>query len=115
MIDFKFEVGKFYKRRDGIKVECVKINCKGQSEILLYGEGYSSGFSFYVTKLGKYYNSNALESEADIVGIWEEPKPKRLCYRGIESGTLKMFTSDELEKYGCNYALERFPCCLDEV
>ena len=114
MIDFKFEVGKFYKRRDGLKAECVKIDCVGvYKNIITYVHG-TRQYAYHVEESG-YLFDHTETTGSDIIGVWEEPKPKRLCYRNRNFGTLNILTDSELAEHQFHNSLERFPCVLDEA
>lgn len=113
MIDFKIVKGGFYRTRDNRKVECLRDDLSHE----LYSMAITDGIELWsCTRSGNTYRDSA---DIDIVGVWEEPKPKRLCYREVQFGALKMFTEEEFKKYKempFKHALvERYPCALDEV
>lgn len=113
MIDFKLEVGAFYRTRDNRKVECLKKDLQCAE----YTIAMTDGANVFVVNYKGQHNYK-VENCNDIVGIWEEPKPKRLCYVEREFGSLKMFTEEELKNYTIRFSdnkLERFPCALDET
>lgn len=115
MIDFK--VGGFYRRRDGKKAECLKIDCVGKWPILLILVNDDSTWTSFVDIAGYYYEP-AKEDVSDIIGVWEDPKPRRLCYRTAHYGTLKMLTAVEFLNFKestLGDVLERYPCSLDEI
>ena len=115
MIDFKIVKGGFYRRRDGLKVECTKDDCDGAFPVLLYSDLDNHRFTYFVMDKG-YHFADGTESKADIVGVWEEPKPKRLCYRYVDDGSLQMLSEKELMDFEFHKEkLERYPCALDEL
>lgn len=111
MIDFKFEKGKYYRSRNGIKYKCVDINMGKIKQVLLVD---LDDFTIRVDISSGKYDVNS-KSNGDIIGIWEEPKPKpkRLCYRNKETGVLGVYSKIEIDC--CDDPLERYPCALDEV
>lgn len=108
MIDFKIVKGGFYRTRDGRKVECLKDDLDHD----VYPLAITDGTDLWTcTIFGSAYGD---QSDIDIVGVWEEPKPKRLCYKNGNLGTLCMLTDSEVVAHPFTGSLERYPCSLDE-
>ncbi len=64
-----FEVGKYYKRRDGIKAKCISVNCPGRYLFVFHSMADDSIWRAYEN--GGIY-SNGMSS-LDIVSPWVEP------------------------------------------
>lgn len=97
MIDFKLERGMIVRMNNGDKAEVLKTDCVLTEPVICYH--IRDRFVFHTRP-------------ENIKGIWEEPKPKRLCYRN-KAGILFLLNTDELINSLAD--LERFPCALDEV
>lgn len=109
MIDFKLEKGMFVRLRNGEKAEVLKTDCGGEHPVLIIL--CSVGNIMWRRIDGKYEDN---ECDFDIVGIWEEPRPKKVCYINKSSGLLYMMP-ENINKFTIDRELERFPCALDEV
>lgn len=71
MSTIKFEKGKFYKTRDGKKVECVHTSLVRDDPLLFVLEG--SGGYFTAHPHGIFY-SRGQESSYDIISEWHEER-----------------------------------------
>ncbi len=65
-----FEVGKYYKRRDGKKVKCIS-DC-GLEPDRPYVFQLDTGGIYSVYPDGKYWNGGGLDQQ-DIIAPWVEP------------------------------------------
>lgn len=70
MSTIKFEKGKFYKTRDGRKVECVHTNVGGTRPLLFAIDGEDS---FFLQPDGRLYICEDT-SEYDIISEWREER-----------------------------------------
>ena len=70
MSTIKFEKGKFYKTRDGRKVECVHTNVGGTRPLLFAIDGEDS---FFLQPDGRLYICEDT-SEYDIISEWAEER-----------------------------------------
>lgn len=88
MSTIKFEKGKFYKTRDGKKVECVHTSLVRDDPLLFVLEG--SGGYFTAHPNGIFY-SRSQESSYDIISEWHEERVVWV-YRDGYTGEVGMFT-----------------------
>ena len=70
----EFEVGKYYKTRDGQKMLYIGCNplCRKEPQVFSDYDGY------IITRKddGSHVNSTKKSNDNDIVGEWEEPKKR---------------------------------------
>lgn len=71
----KFEVGKFYKTREGEKALVVDTNLSGIYPILSIVQGGNKRRGHIHTKTGRIHVSD-INSRLDLVSEWEEPRKK---------------------------------------
>lgn len=92
MSTIKFEKGKFYKTRNGKKVECVYANLIGNEPFLFVVEGSDDYFTTFPD--GMYYDCGQ-ESPDDIISEWKDERVVWVVYIGWSGVTLSSIIYSE--------------------
>ncbi len=83
----KIEAGKFYKARNGDKVEIIHIHHGVSHPAIGYIGKETSVRDWHID--GKY--SSEKIGHLDLVSEWEEPRPQMLAYVHRQGGSLYMY------------------------
>lgn len=78
MSTIKFEKGKFYKTRDGRKVECVHTNVGGTRPLLFAIDGVDS---FSTKQNGSFYQDDG-DSRYNIISEWHDERVVWVVFSG---------------------------------